>query len=99
MKLSVSLPDDDVAVLDAYARQHALASRSAVVQRAIQLLRDAELEDQYEVAINEWYDSGEAEVWEVTTADGLNPDPVWQGLYGIGPGADGDGQEADRAAG
>jgi Arc/MetJ-type ribon-helix-helix transcriptional regulator len=43
MKISVSLPDEDVEFLDQYARSIGAGSRSAVVQRAIRLMRAAEL--------------------------------------------------------
>lgn len=69
MKLSVSLPEDDVAFLDDYANQQSLDSRSAAVQRAISLLRASELGDAYEEAWDEWFSSGEAGVWERTAGD------------------------------
>jgi Arc/MetJ-type ribon-helix-helix transcriptional regulator len=71
MKLSVSLPDDDVAFLDEYASDHALASRSAVVQRAIDLLRAMELGPAYAAAWSEW--QADAALWDATVADGLQP--------------------------
>jgi Arc/MetJ-type ribon-helix-helix transcriptional regulator len=70
MKLSVSLPEEDVATLDEYARAAGLKSRSAAVQRAIRLLRQRDLEQDYAAAWAEWESSG-AQDWEVTTADGL----------------------------
>lgn len=42
MKLSVSLSDEDVAVLDRYADAAGLSSRSAAIQRAIRMLGDPE---------------------------------------------------------
>ncbi|WP_204910316.1 antitoxin [Microlunatus spumicola] len=71
MKISVSLPVVDVEILDAYAHAHGVASRSAALQRAIGLLREAELADAYEQAWDEWDAGGEAELWEPATADGL----------------------------
>jgi len=71
MKLSISLPDEDVAALDEYARAAGLRSRSAAVQRAIRYLRHPELEQDYAAAWEEWESSGEREAWETTTADGL----------------------------
>ncbi len=38
MKLSVSLPDEDVEYLDAYAASQGLASRSAALRKAVRLL-------------------------------------------------------------
>ena len=71
MKLSVSLPDEDVEFLDEYARAEGYASRSAVVHKAVRLLRAAELGDSYADAWAKWSDSGEAEAWEVAVGDGL----------------------------
>jgi Arc/MetJ-type ribon-helix-helix transcriptional regulator len=71
MKLSISLPDEDVATLDEYARASGLRSRSAAVQRAIRLLRHPALEQDYGAAWDEWESSGEHAAWETTTADGI----------------------------
>ena len=73
MKLSVSLPDEDVEFLDAYASEQGYASRSAVLHRAVRLLRGAELGAAYEDAFIEWEQSGEAESWDGTAGDGLTP--------------------------
>jgi Arc/MetJ-type ribon-helix-helix transcriptional regulator len=72
MKLSVSLPDEDVEFLDAYAGTHGIESRSAAVHKAVGLLRASELEAAYEAAFDEWTASGEAELWEFTVGDGLD---------------------------
>lgn len=72
MKLSVSLPDDDVAVLDEHARKAGLGSRSAAVHQAIRLLRRSGLEDDYAAAWEDWDRSGEREIWETTASDGLS---------------------------
>jgi Arc/MetJ-type ribon-helix-helix transcriptional regulator len=71
VKLSVSLPDEDVAALDDYARAQGLKSRSAAVQRAIRMLRHPALEREYAAAWDEWTASGEAAAWESAAADGL----------------------------
>jgi Arc/MetJ-type ribon-helix-helix transcriptional regulator len=70
MKVSVSLPGDDVEFLDAYARDQGLESRSAAVHRAVRLLRAAELSAAYESAWDEWAASEEGELWEPTAGDG-----------------------------
>jgi Arc/MetJ-type ribon-helix-helix transcriptional regulator len=71
VKLSVSLPDDDVALLDEHARRSGLPSRSAAVHHAVRLLRYVDLESDYEAAWDEWEASGEREAWEATVDDGL----------------------------
>jgi len=75
MKLSVSLPADDVAALDEYARASGLPSRSAAVQYAIRLLRMPDLEDDYAAAWAGWESSGDAAAWEATVDDGLDSAP------------------------
>lgn len=71
MKVSVSLPGDDVQFLDDYAREQGLESRSAAVHRAVRLLRTAELGSTYQAAWEEWSAQGEGDLWESTTDDGL----------------------------
>jgi Arc/MetJ-type ribon-helix-helix transcriptional regulator len=72
MKLSVSLPGEDVDFLDAYARERGLESRSAAVQQAVRLLRIGELGAAYETAWDEWAAS-DAQVWDDAIDDGLRP--------------------------
>ena len=71
MKVSVSLPGEDVEFLDEYAKKQGYESRSAVLHKAVRLLRATELSAAYENAWREWADSGDAELWESTSADGL----------------------------
>lgn len=71
MKVSVSLPEDDVRFLDDYATRAGGESRSAVIQHAIGLLRHASLEDAYVEAMDEWDRGADAEIWESAAADGL----------------------------
>lgn len=71
MKLSVSLPDDDVVFLDSYADFRGIASRSAVLHQAVRLLRATALGPAYAGAWDDWITSDEASLWEPVTADGL----------------------------
>lgn len=71
MKLSVSLPEEDVEFLDSYAEAQGISSRSAVVHKAVRLLKASELGPSYEQAWADWDGSEEAAAWEETTADGL----------------------------
>jgi len=70
MKLSVSLPDEDVKFLDEYAEQLGIESRSAVVHRAVRLLQASEMGAAYQAAWEEWA-AGDADSWEPTVAAGL----------------------------
>jgi Arc/MetJ-type ribon-helix-helix transcriptional regulator len=71
MKVSVSLPDDDVEFLDAYAQSQGIESRSAVVHKAVRMLRVSELGEAYEEAFTSWEAEGDAAVWDPVAADGL----------------------------
>ncbi|HEX8510090.1 MAG TPA: ribbon-helix-helix domain-containing protein [Propionibacteriaceae bacterium] len=71
MKLSVSLPADDIALLDEYARTSGLPSRSAALHHAVRLLRLPNLEQDYAAAWQEWESAGEQVLWDSTAADGL----------------------------
>lgn len=75
MKLSVSLSDDEVRLLDEYVARAGLPSRSAGLQRAIRMLRHPALEDDYGDAWAEWSTSGEGEAWEPTAGDGFRDAP------------------------
>lgn len=71
MKLSVSLPDEDVEFLDAYAQEHAIESRSAVVHKAVRMLRASQLADAYADAWEEWSADKTAAFWDSVSGDGL----------------------------
>jgi Arc/MetJ-type ribon-helix-helix transcriptional regulator len=72
MKVSVSLPSEDVEYLDAYVRERGLESRSAALQQAVRLLRTGELSAAYEGAWEEWASSEDADSWDRTSKDGLS---------------------------
>lgn len=71
MKLSFSLSDEDVAILDEFARTAGLPSRSAALHHAVRMLRLPNLEQDYEAAWQEWEASGDQAAWGVTAADGI----------------------------
>ena len=74
MKVSVSLPGEDVQFLDAYALEQGLGSRSSALQRAVRLLRIGELGAAYEAA---WQEGGPdspkppEDPWDATVGDGI----------------------------
>ena len=65
------IPDEDVEFLDQYARAQGYSSRSAVVHRAVRLLRASELGSDYAQAWIEWSETGDADAWDNTVGDGL----------------------------
>lgn len=77
MKLSISLDEVDLDRLDQILLHDQLASRSATVQRAIRTQWELLLGDSYAEAWDEWESSGEAQVWETTTGDGLGNSATW----------------------
>jgi Arc/MetJ-type ribon-helix-helix transcriptional regulator len=72
MKVSVSLPQEDVDFLDEYAQRQGIGSRSAALHTAVRLLRATGLSSAYEEAWQEWETSGERETWDEAVADGLS---------------------------
>lgn len=71
MKLSISLPDDDVEFLDAYAENEGIASRSAVMHKAVRMLRASQLGDSYADAWKTWEKEGLADLWSTADSDEL----------------------------
>jgi Arc/MetJ-type ribon-helix-helix transcriptional regulator len=71
MKVSVSLPEEDVEFLDSYAQAQGIDSRSAAVHKAVGLLRATQLGAAYEEAWASWAGSDDATAWEAAAADGL----------------------------
>ena len=71
MKVSVSLPEEDIEFLDHYAAAEGLPSRSAVLHRAVRLLRGSELAPAYEEAFAAWDGSEDAADWDTTVGDHL----------------------------
>lgn len=70
-KLSISIPASSLKFVEAYRKSHALKSRSEVIEQAIALLREKELETAYREAARE-ADS----TYDATISDGL-PDEAW----------------------
>jgi putative addiction module CopG family antidote len=64
MKLSVSLPDEECEFLDKCVEDGQYPSRSAVVLRALRLLRSADLGAMYAEAFAEWQSSEEGADWD-----------------------------------
>lgn len=70
MKISVSLSDDDVALIDQLAAESGLPSRSAVVQRALARWRDQRLGADYAGAWDEWGGEADAAAWDAAAEAG-----------------------------
>ena len=72
MKLSVSLSESDLILLDRCVERDGLASRSAGIQNAIRLLGNADLQDAYAEAWSSWDASEDANIWDSAVADGID---------------------------
>lgn len=68
-KMSVSVPNSLVRFVEAYRDQHGLKTKSAVVEHALEALRDQELERAYAAAAAELDPA-----WDATDPDGLAED-------------------------
>ena len=70
MKLSISLPAEEISFMDGYARSQGIKSRSGVIRAALRNLRTSELADSYASA---WADADEEDdrIWDQTSSDGL----------------------------
>lgn len=71
MKLSISLSEEDVRVLDQYVGAASLGSRSAAIQKLIRSLGDPGLREEYAAAWDEWEQSEDSALWDSAVADGL----------------------------
>jgi Arc/MetJ-type ribon-helix-helix transcriptional regulator len=68
VKLSISLSEDDVALMDQIAAAGGFPSRSAVVQHALARLRAQGLHSDYADAWDEFADGGDAGRWEASSS-------------------------------
>ena len=64
MKLSISIPEEECEFLDQCVEDGLYPSRSAVVLRALRLLKNADLGAMYGEAFAEWQASAEAADWD-----------------------------------
>ena len=71
MTISVNFPDEDLEFLDANAQAEGFQSRSAVLHKAVRLLRETTLDSAYEEPFQDWEGTSEARDWEVTVNDGI----------------------------
>lgn len=70
-KLSISIPDSALQFVEHYRKTHAIKTRSEVIQEAIALLRERELDAAYREA-SVVFDSD----WDRVSSDGL-ADEAW----------------------
>lgn len=73
VKLSVSLDEEHVALIDRVAAQGGFRSRSAVIQHALERLSATDLHGDYAEAWEDWRATGDDEPWDAAAADGAGP--------------------------
>lgn len=71
-KLSISLPQQQYDFIEEYQNSHHMKTRSEVIQKALYLLQQTQLEACYRDASLEIDDD-----FDVTSADGLDEDETW----------------------
>jgi len=71
-KLSISLPQQQCEFIENYQTEHQYKTRSQVIQQALKLLEQAQLEVCYREANQEINDD-----FDATTADGIENDETW----------------------
>ena len=74
MRVSASLPAEDVEFLDTFRRANGFRSRSSVLHLAIYMLQGAQLTSSYEAAWAEWRDTPDSVDWAAaSTHPGADP--------------------------
>lgn len=71
MKISISLPSEQVAFIERYRKAHQLDNRSEAFQHVLSELQEKELEEAYRAAGEEWKNSEDAALWDNVSGDGL----------------------------
>lgn len=70
-RFSISISREIAQFVETYQQENDVKSRSEVIERALKLLREKELQQAYYEAGQEWSASEDASLWEGTSADGL----------------------------
>jgi metal-responsive CopG/Arc/MetJ family transcriptional regulator len=72
-KVSISLPKQMMLFVEQYRRQHKLRSRSDVFAKAVKVLEERSLEQDYRDSYRDHAE--EMKAWDVTVGDGLDDEP------------------------
>lgn len=70
-RFSVSISDEIAQFVQNYQDEQKISSRSEVIERALKLLREKELQKAYYEAGQEWLNSEDSTLWENTITDEL----------------------------
>lgn len=70
-KVSITIRPDLMRFLEAYQSKNKLENRSAVINQALEKLRNETLAKEYREASQEWDSNPDAAIWDRTVGDGL----------------------------
>lgn len=70
-KVSITIRPDLMRFLESYQTANKLENRSAVINQALEKLRNEALAKEYREASKEWDSNPDAAIWERTAGDGL----------------------------
>ncbi len=70
-RFSISVSREIARFVETYQQKNDVKSRSEVIERALKLLREKELQQAYYEAGQEWLAGEDADLWESTSADGI----------------------------
>lgn len=73
-KMKIRIDKKMIDFIQSDQHNNQLQSHSEVIAIAVQKLYEGEVTRQYKAAMIEWYESGEAEVWESVIGDGITDD-------------------------
>jgi Arc/MetJ-type ribon-helix-helix transcriptional regulator len=77
MKISISVPDSSMVLLDRVVELKGLGSRSVAIQQAIELLVIDSLVADYRSAFEDSEYSDESSAWDALAGEGLPPEKPW----------------------
>ncbi|MGL4609654.1 MAG: antitoxin [Trueperaceae bacterium] len=63
-KFTVSIPSELARLLESYQKSHDLGSRSAVIAKGLEQLREAELAAAYRTHATEWQEEPDKDFWD-----------------------------------
>ena len=71
IQISARIEETLAGFLEQYQKNHDVKTRSEVLERAIEALRERTLSEEYAQAMTEWVGSEDEALWEQTVGDGI----------------------------
>ena len=77
--LSVSIPAELASFVEAYRKEHGLGSRSEVIVKGLEKLREEALEDAHKAHAAAWREVPDRDFWDVAAVDdGPDTESEWE---------------------